>query len=131
MKEVTINAYCDGDVHGDARVPAVVERTPGLDGEQAVVDLCESCDKALDMVRVLIAKGEPVRSISPSRGRIGRPPGKTVENPESVEARTCPVPNCTDVRGQKGRQYVAPTRSALGAHLMSRHGTRLADYTWT
>ena len=124
MKEVVVHAYCDGFPlpHTD-QTPAVIERTPGLDGEQAVVDMCEVCDKALDEVRALIERGSPpekrTRKYPERRVSPGTKPGGSPEfNTEFM--RTCQ--DCG---------YVCPTRTALGQHVSAKHNMKLGDYDWT
>ena len=128
-KEVQILSWCDGLWHGDVdREPAKVERRLSLDGEESLADLCEKCDRALDEFRELINRGAPPKGRKKPGPKVGRT-RVPVEDYESDPMRTCKEPDCIDPR--TGKQYLAPTRSALGQHVKQRHDKLLADYDWT
>jgi len=133
-KEVVVQSWCDGD--HEVREPATVEREESLGGEPYLLDLCPVCDRAyteaLDRVREWLERGVPRSQAeapppSPKRRSATGQPSATAEY-NTPQMRTCQEPECIDRR--TGVQYIAPTRTALGQHLKSKHGTRLGDYSW-
>lgn len=149
-KEVTITAYCDGD--HETKVLAVIERTLSVDdGTPMLVDLCETCDKAVQDIQVLMRQGIAASKVNPpappkrKRKSASRPTPKpeSEQSPQAqyltglsreerermAQIKECREPDCIDPR--TGETYVAPTRSALGQHVKQKHGKLLSDYDWT
>lgn len=101
MKEVTVQAWCDGH-HPEGRINAPNERTMTLNGGSAVVlDLCDRC---LDSLVALYEAG-------------GHPPTNVSRGTLPVNSTTCP--ECG---------LVSASRSALGQHLRRAHDTGIKDY---
>lgn len=121
MKRIRIEAFCDNPLTHDEEdeVPAVVERTLTMDDSgPRLVDVCEPCDRMLDLVRALIGRGvTPEQMSAPlKKGRPSLP-------------LDCREPGCIDPR--TGVPYVGSSRSALGTHVKDSHGKSLRDYDWT
>jgi hypothetical protein len=132
-KEVVVQSWCDGD--HEERVAATVEREETLGGEPYLLDLCGVCDlafaEALGRVRVWLERGVPrSQAEAPPPRRVRHTTGQPSARPEfnTVQMRTCPEQGCVDPRTNE--HYIAPTRTALGQHLKTKHGTRLGNYDW-
>lgn len=133
-REVMILSWCDGD-HED-KVRAEVERVVTLDGKRPrLVDLCRSCDKLFTDVEWLLDRGADAEEVTePKRRETREHPQRTAKRkprrpPVGSDRVDCQEPGCIDPR--TGEQYVAPTRTALGQHVKSKHDKRLSDYDWS
>lgn len=131
-KEVMVVAWCDGAMH-EVQERAEVERTVQVDGGAPVtLDLCLVCNKVFDDLASLMQRGAPVNDV-PKRTPKAKNP--EVKNKPATRLRGNDLPtqcleeNCIDPRTNE--QYVAPSRSALGAHLKIKHNTKLTDYDWS
>jgi hypothetical protein len=121
-RELKLVSWCDGEHHEDEEVPAVVARTLSVDGgKPMLLDLCETCDK---VVRDLI--------VFMDRGLLA---SRAVSVP-GVRKSDLPTRVTTVVGGGKDRTdcpecgHVSPTRSAMGAHLKTKHQKKIRDYDW-
>ena len=125
MKQIEVHAFCDSPAHADReQVPATVERVLTIDQYgPGVLDLCAPCDEAFNYWRAVIreAPDPPEKKRSYPKGRASR--RTDIDDGTSEFERTCQEPDCA--------YGAAPTRSALGQHVKSRHGKALADYDWT
>lgn len=108
MKEVVVNAWCDGPVHalsGPDRVAAVAERVIAIGTNQPrLLDLCEGC--IVDLDALFAAAG----TIPQANGSA--PPG-TLPKDSSV----CPVCGFESI-----------SRNALGGHLRRMHDASIKDF---
>lgn len=125
--------WCDGDHEEDT--PSTVVRTLTVDGGKPVLlDLCEVCDKVVqDMIALMeagvladkaIAAPTTSKTRRPAPVPEGLPPAKT---PGYVPVRA----DGKDRRDCPECEYVGRTRSAMGQHLKTKHGTLFSNYDWT
>jgi hypothetical protein len=127
-RELKLVLWCDGE--HDEDVEAVMSRTVSVDGgKPMLLDLCETCDKVVqDMIAfmdrgVLASKAVAMpharvrkSALLPVRERAGT--GRV----DGKDRTDCPEEGCG---------HVSPTRSALGAHVKTAHGTKIRDYDWS
>jgi hypothetical protein len=125
MKEVTVIGFCDGD--HEERIRSIVERTIAIDGSKPVMlDLCETCDKIIEGMLILMEHGAVVKGGSKksssggggSRTSSSKPTGAAFKTSIPFEGpHICP--EC---------QFESVSRQALGQHLSVKHNKRFSDY---
>jgi hypothetical protein len=128
-RELRLITWCDGE-HGDEDVAATVVRTLSVDGDKPVLlDLCEVCDKTVQDLILFMGRGVPAsKAIAAPQARTRRAetlPVKAVAPRPRADGKD--RVDCME----EGCGYVGNTRSALGQHLTSKHGTKFSDYDWT
>lgn len=122
MREVIIVPWCDG--HDDIKVEATVERTISIDGcKPVLLDLCDQCDKDVIIVSELMSRG--VLAENPKR----KPRKPKVQQFEGADEPYPFVggedPKTTTICRICGHD--SPTRSALGAHVKTKHSMGLKE----
>lgn len=125
-RELKLVTWCDGEHDGD--VPATTARTLAVDGSKPILlDLCETCDKVVQDMLAFMDRGVLAsHAVSAPAARVRRSPGSVPLTPpqrrDGKDRADCMEEGCG---------YVGRTRSALGQHLKSKHGTKFTDYDWT
>lgn len=125
MRRVKVELLCGWhSAVKDEEVEAVGEYviTLGGRGRPKMVAVCGDC------YQTWIEPLEAALEVEPDAASVtGEPRERTVTGLMG-KPLTCREPGCVDTK--TGTVYVAPTRSALGAHIRKSHGKRLSDYNW-
>ena len=139
-RELKLVVWCDGDHEEDT--PSTVVRTLTVDTSKSVLlDLCDVCDKAVQDVLTLMEQGVLAdKVITAPATRVHRPAATRAPRGSNPGGKPSTTPGWEPVR-EDGRDrrdclepdcgYVGATRSALGQHILQKHGGKLSDYDWT